>query len=117
MANMQRSILIVPTEHPQCRKITGLLLFCEVSKRDIAMIGFAVRGDEQQIVQPPSRLLRFVRRLSFLVHERAENAAQSNNWQPPGLEVYEENAPGLLGTQGTQLFDIFDLCRCSAVEA
>src|SRR5271166_946987 len=87
-----------------------------MSKRDVPVLRFAVRGDEKQIMELPCGLLCFVRGLPLFKNQRAKNAPEDHDRQSLRLEVDEENTPWLITYKGTELFYFFNLYRCLRIQ-
>src|SRR5438105_2774633 len=84
---------------------------------NVAVIGFAIGGNEQQVMKLPCGLLSPIGRLPFLDDQRTEDAAKNNNGQTFRLEVNEKDSPWLIGMQGAKLLDLLDLDGGVGVEA
>src|SRR3989304_1950871 len=76
-----------------------------------ALVALAVVGDEEQVLRSPGGALGGPGRGPLLEHHLAQDAPQGNNGQALGLELDEEDAPGLVGRERAQALDALDLDR------
>ena len=65
----------------------------------------------------PGRPFCATGRRPLLEHQLSQNASQGHDREPLGLELDEEDSPGLAGHQGAKLLDAVDLGRGLGVEA
>ncbi len=83
------------------------LAAAKVGEGDGAVLGVTLGGDEEQVVQPPDRLVGVA--MAAGGHERAQDAAQDDDGQTFALELDVEDGPGLGICQGAYLLDGLDL--------
>jgi hypothetical protein len=100
---VQDGVLIIPPQDAQGREIARAVLFREVRKRYVPMVGLAIGRYEKKVVEIPGCLLGFVGGLPLLEHEGAQDAAQDYNGKAFGFEVDKENAPWLVCGQRAKL--------------
>ncbi len=117
VVEVQAGVVAVPAEHAQRGKIVEVGVFGEVGEADLPLVAFAEGGNEQQVVRVPGGAFGAAGRRPLLEHQLAEDAAQGDNRQALGLELDEEDAPGLAGHQRAKLLDAVDLGGGLGVEA
>ena len=117
MIDVQGRVGVVPAEDLQGRQIAHRFILGKVGEGDLPLVAFAVVGDEKQVVQMPGGLIGFVGRSSLLDHQLAEDAAQGHDRQALRFKLDEEDAPGLVGDQGPELLDLFDLGGSLGIDA
>ena len=69
----------------------------EVGKRDLAIVAFPIVGDEEKIFLRPHGAIGWVGRGTLLEGHLSQDSAQCHHGQLFRLELYEEDAPWLLG--------------------
>ena len=84
---------------------------------DAPVPGLAGRGDEEEVVRVPRRLVGGSGAGAFLGNEGAQGAAQHHDGEALRLEVHVEDAPGQVAGGGTELLYLVDLDLVPLVEA
>ena len=105
VVEVQGRVEVVPAEHLERRQVGLCSVLGEVGEADLPLVALAVVGNEEQIVRRPGRALGAVGRGALLEHDAAQDTSQSHDGQPLGLELDEEDAPGLARGERAQPFE------------
>src|SRR5688500_2551299 len=116
VSNHKRSDRYADTDHSKSSNATRLHRG-EVCNATLAVPRSSVGGNEQEVVQVPRGVLGSAGAGALLRYQRAENAAQRDDRETLGLELYEKYAPRLTCNQRAKLLDLLNLGRGFRIEA
>ncbi|MBM4043207.1 MAG: hypothetical protein FJ290_32365 [Planctomycetes bacterium] len=117
VVEVERGVEVVPAEHLEGGEVMASPGRQEVREGDLALIALTVVRDEEKVISGPRLALGSIRGGALVEHHLTQDATQGHHGKALGLELDEEDAPGLVRREWAKALDLLDLGRVLGIDA